>query len=174
MMIEPIHSKSRLIFGCGNPLFGDDGFGPAVIEHLEAHHRIPEYAACTDAGTAVRDMLFNILLAEKKPDQIIIVDASPQHGKAPGEISEIDIDAIDPRKTADFSLHQFPTTNMLKELKTYTDVDVRVLVVQPGHIPEEINPGLSPAVTRAINDMCAHIMDIVRSDITPGKITQRR
>ncbi len=168
-MIDSIHSKSRLIFGCGNPLFGDDGFGPAVIEHLEANHRIPDYAACIDAGTAVRDMLFNILLAEKKPDQIIIVDASPQNGKAPGDISEIDIDAIDPRKTSDFSLHQFPTTNMLKELKTHTDVDVRVLVVQPGHIPEEINPGLSTAVTRAIHDMCVYIMDIVKSDVPSRK-----
>lgn len=163
-MIESIYSKPCLIFGCGNPLFGDDGFGPAVIGHLLAHHRIPETVACVDAGTAVRDMLFDILLAEKKPDQVIIIDASTQDGRKPGEISEIDIDAIDAKKTADFSLHQFPTTNMLKELKMHTDVMVRVLVVQPEHIPDEINPGLSESVTSAVGKMCAHIMDILHAD----------
>lgn len=167
MTVESIHSKSCLIFGCGNPLFGDDGFGSAVIEHLEAHHRIPAHAACMDAGTAVRDMLFDILLAEQKPRRIIIVDAAVQNGKTPGQISEIDIDAIDPKKTADFSLHQFPTTNMLKELKMHTDVDVRVLVVQPGRIPDEIDPGLSEAVTRAVDEMCDYIMDIVATEQQP-------
>ena len=36
-MIEDILKKPILILGCGNILFGDDGFGPAVIEHLEAY-----------------------------------------------------------------------------------------------------------------------------------------
>lgn len=163
MMIESIYSKPCLIFGCGNPLFGDDGFGPAVVDHLLAHHQVPENVACVDAGTSVRDMLFDILLAEKKPDQVIIIDASDQDGRKPGEISEIDIDAIAAKKTADFSLHQFPTTNMLKELKMHTDVTVRVLVVQPEHIPDEINPGLSESVTSAVGKMCGHIMDILHA-----------
>lgn len=164
MHIESIHAGSCLVFGCGNPLFGDDGFGPRVIEHLGVRYRLPDDAACMDAGTAVRDVLFDILLSEPKPRRIVIVDASAQHGKAPGEISEIDIDAIDPRKTADFSLHQFPTTNMLKELKMHTDVDVRVLVVQPERIPDEIDPGLSDSVAGAIGEMCARIVRLVEKD----------
>ncbi len=164
-MIEAIHSKACLIFGCGNPLFGDDGFGPRVIEHLEANHRLPDDAACMDAGTSVRDVLFDILLAEKKPRRIIIIDAADQTGRRPGEISEIDIDAIDPKKTADFSLHQFPTTNMLKELKMHTDVDIRVLVVQPERIPPEIDPGLSQAVTNALDEMCRRVLHIARQEV---------
>ncbi len=164
-MIEHIHTKPCLVFGCGNPLFGDDGFGPAVIEHLEAHHTIPDHAACMDTGTCIRDILFDILLSENKPRQIIVIDAAEKEGKKPGEIFEISVDDIHSKKTSDFSLHQFPTTNMLKELKDQTDVDVRVLVVQIQHIPEEINPGISEPVMSAIPEMCRLLIDIINKDI---------
>jgi excisionase family DNA binding protein len=55
-----------------------------------------------------------------------------------------------PKKTSDFSLHQFPTTNMLKELKTATDMNIRVLVGQTEAIPDEVAPGLSPALAAAV------------------------
>ncbi len=164
-MIEDIHTKPCLVFGCGNPLFGDDGFGPAVIEHLEAHHTIPDHAACMDTGTCIRDILFDILLSENRPRQIVVIDAAEKKGKKPGEIFEISVDDIGSKKTSDFSLHQFPTTNMLKELKEQTDVDVRVLVVQTQHIPEEIDPGISEPVTTAIPEMCHLIIDIINEGI---------
>ena len=163
-MIEQILSKSCLIFGCGNPLFGDDGFGPSVIEHMEANHALPDYAACMDAGTGVRDILFDILLSECRPRQIIIVDAAGKPGKTPGEIFEIPVDGIDAKKTSDFSLHQFPTTNMLKELKDHTEVDVRVLVAQVQHIPDEINPGISAPVMNAVPEMCLKILDVINTN----------
>ena len=166
MMIESIHTKPRLVFGCGNTLFGDDGFGPAVIGQLASRHRLPEDTAFVDAGTAVRDILFDLLLSETRPKRIVIVDASLQNNKKPGELSEIDIESMDPRKTADFSLHQFPTINMLKELQLHTDVDVRVLVVQPEHIPSEIEPGLSGSVSRAVEPMCQYIMDVVNEPVS--------
>jgi coenzyme F420 hydrogenase subunit delta len=163
-MIELIHSKPCLIFGCGNPFFGDDGFGPAVIEALAAGYTLPPHAAAIDAGTAIRDMLFDILLSEKKPRQIIIVDASEAIPKAPGEIAEIDVEAIHPKKISDFSLHQFPTTNMLKEIKACTAVDVRVLVVRPQHVPDEIAPGMSDAVQAAVPEMCERVMAMIRRE----------
>ncbi len=151
--------KSCLIFGCGNPLFGDDGFGPGVIETLESSCDLPPHVTCADAGTAIRDLLFDILLTPDKPDRIIVVDAADRPGRLPGEIFEIDVDEIDVKKTSDFSLHQFPTTNMLKELKDHTQVDIRVLVVQIEHIPEEICPGMSDAVKSAIPGMCDRILE---------------
>lgn len=160
-MIESIHSKPCLIFGCGNPLFGDDGFGPKVIEYLENNSGMPEHVACVDAGTSIRDILFDFLLSEERPRQIVIIDAADQEGRKPGEIFEITVDGIDAKKASDFSLHQFPTTNMLKELKDHTDVDIRVLVTQVQHIPEEISPGISAPVTHAIPEMCRRIMEIV-------------
>lgn len=164
MGIELIHSRPCLIFGCGNPLFGDDGFGPRVIEELLKSHSLPETVGCMDAGTGVRDLFFDILLSENKPRRILIIDASRQDGRSPGEISEIDVDEIAPEKAADFSLHQFPTANMLKELSAGTNVEVSVLVVEPEHIPEEIAPGLSGPVTAAVPKMCRRIMDIIEKE----------
>ncbi len=58
--------KSVLIFGCGNILYGDDGFGPAVIEHLFHHYQLPEGRPGLDVGTCIRDILFDLVLSEKK------------------------------------------------------------------------------------------------------------
>jgi coenzyme F420 hydrogenase subunit delta len=157
-MIKPVAEYDCLVLGCGNPLIGDDGFGPAVIRHLEEHHRVPESVALIDCGTSIRDILFDLLLSPQKPRKIIIVDATDTAGLAPGEIREIDVDQISPEKISDFSLHQFPTTNMLKEIREQTPIDVRVLVVQVAGLPSEVKPGLSEPVWAAIPPMCDRIL----------------
>ena len=53
-------------------------------------------------------------------------------------------------KLDDFSMHQLPTSNMLRELQQYTGVEVRVLACQTGPLPAEICPGLSEPVQRAV------------------------
>jgi coenzyme F420 hydrogenase subunit delta len=131
-------------------LFGDDGFGVEVVTYLQRNHHLPEHVACLDVGTSIRDFLFDILLASKKPLQMIIVDAAQHPGRHPGEVFEISVDTIDLKKTSDFSLHQFPTTNMLSELQAATDMNIRVLVGQIETIPDEVAPGLSPAVAAAV------------------------
>lgn len=149
-MIELIHTKSHLVFGCGNPLLGDDGFGPAVIDHLERCCQLPDYVGVLDVGTAIRDFLFDLLLAENKPRQIIVVDAAEKPNHRPGDLYELPVTEIDDAKIHDFSLHQFPTTNMLHELQTATEIEIRILVVQVAHIPEMVAPGLSPQVAAAV------------------------
>lgn len=160
-MIELIHEKETLIFGCGNPLFGDDGFGPEVIRFIEEAGALPPRAACLDVGTSIRDFLFDILLLENKPTHMIIVDAADKPGKTPGEIFEIDVDDIAVCKAGDFSLHQFPTTNMLKELKELTDMRVTILVVQITGLPEEVDPGLSAPVAAAVPKMGLQILEML-------------
>lgn len=164
-MYQNFFNKERLVFGCGNPFFGDDGFGPAVIEHLEKNHDIASTVEVLDAGTSIRDILFDLLLSEKRPDQIVIVDAMDQPGKIPGDLSEIYIHQIPMNKTSDFSLHQFPTTNMLKELSEATGIDVRVFVVQTDALPQQVSPGLSPAVAEAVPAMCHKIMETLNTPI---------
>jgi coenzyme F420 hydrogenase subunit delta len=157
-MMADIFNKSVLIFGCGNILFGDDGFGPAVIKNLH-NFPLPQEVGIMDVGTSIRDILFNLALSEKKPRQLIVVDAVDKPGKQPGEVFEISVEEIPAKKTADFSLHQFPTVNILKELQDYTDVEVRVLVAQVDYLPEEVSPGLSPSMEAAIHTACARIIN---------------
>lgn len=149
-MIRDIYSKPLLVFGCGNTLLGDDGFGPAVIEHLLAHHRLPEAAAALDLGTSSRDYLFDLLLSPVKPRLLIIIDAADPDGLAPGQLTELPLAGIAPEKVNDFSLHQFPSVNLLQELAELGGVRVRVLAVKAAGIPDEVRPGLSPAVAAAV------------------------
>ncbi len=162
-MIELVHQKKILVFGCGNPLFGDDGFGPAVIEQLHRKTDLPDHVACMDMGTSVREMLFDILLSETKPACIIIVDSAAPGFAPPGSIREISLDEINPKKTGNFSLHQFPTTNLLRELHQETGMDVRVLVAGINELPRTVRPGLSDAVETAIPEMCHRIITLLDS-----------
>lgn len=160
-MIQLIQNSKTLVFGCGNPLFGDDGFGPEVIDYLEKHHTPPEATAWIDVGTSIREILFDIILSDKKPEKIIIIDTIDSSDKKPGDIFEIDIDEINPKKISDYSLHQFPTTNMLKELKEETSIDIRMLVTQIDFIPDEVAPGMSASVSKAVPKICDKIIDII-------------
>jgi len=141
--------KPVLILGCGNILFGDDGFGPAVVRHLYEHYTIPRNVCLIDAGTGVRNILFTLALSEKRPEEIIIIDAVDK-GLQPGELFEISIDDITFEKADDFSMHQAPTSNLLKEMKERCNVTVRVLACQVAAIPEEMHSGLSGPLERAV------------------------
>ena len=141
--------KPTLVLGCGNVLFGDDGFGCALVEYVHAHHRVPEDVCLLDAGTGVRNLLFTLCLSPARPGRLLIVDALDA-GHPIGELFEIDPAAIPPIKLDDFSMHQIPTSNLLRELQEACGVEVRVLACQTSPLPNEISPGLSAPVQAAL------------------------
>ena len=141
--------KDILIAGCGNKLFGDDGFGPEVVDYLTNHYSIPENICLLDVGTSIRKILFTISLSEARPELIVIIDAVDK-GRKPGEIFEISLDEIPEEKIDDFSIHQVPSSNLLKELQDLCSVDVRVMACQIKSIPETIQPGLSEPIKKAV------------------------
>jgi len=142
--------KRVLILGCGNVLFGDDGFGPAVARHCLEECQLPTDVSILNAGTSVRNILFDVLLSEDRPSRIVILDAI-DCDREPGEIFELDLDAYPAHKVDDFSMHQVPTSNLLRELRDLGDVQVSVLACQVAHIPDEVSPGLSAPVTEAVS-----------------------
>ncbi len=156
-----ISEYSALIFGCGNILFGDDGFGPAVVKYLQKNYSLPQDVLVQDVGTSIRDILFDLAICEQKPQKLIIIDAVDYPDRQPGEVFEIPVEGIPAQKTADFSLHQFPTVNLLQELKDHTGMEIHILVVQVQVLPEEVSPGLSPEVAGAIKEVCARILQIL-------------
>lgn len=161
--MRDLFAKSVVIFGCGNILFGDDGFGPAVVKHLKEQYVLPDEVLALDVGTSIRDLLFDILLSEKKPKRLIIVDAVDRPGKEPGELFHLPVEEIPPQKTADFSLHQFPTVNMLQELKDQTGVEVTILAAQVQEVPEEVKPGLSKRIQWAVQEAAARLAAMVNA-----------
>lgn len=142
-------AKSVVVFGCGNVLFGDDGFGPAVAKKLQASFAVPPWAAVIDAGTSVREFLFDIALCEQRPGLIVVIDAVDV-GRTAGEVFEIPLDDIPVVKLSDYSLHQAPTTNLLCELRDHCNVEVVVIACQTGHVANEVKMGLSSAVADAV------------------------
>ncbi len=150
--------KPTLIVGCGNVLMGDDGFGCEVAEHIQQREHLPESVCALDAGTGVRSLLFTICLSAVRPQRVLVIDAVDA-GREPGDLFELDPADIPPVKLDDFSMHQLPTSNLLRELQALCGVDVRVLACQPGLIPELVQPGLSSAVAAAVPRAARWIVD---------------
>ena len=142
-------TRPVVIFGCGNILLGDDGFGPTVVEKLYACGAVPAWAEVIDAGTSVREFLFDIALSEQRPELIVVIDAVDA-GRPPGDVFEIPLDDIPAVKVSDYSLHQAPTSNLLRQLRDHCAVEVVVVACQVGEIPDEVKMGLSPKVEDAV------------------------
>ena len=149
--ILPSFCRARvLILGVGNVLFGNDGFGPEVTDHLTRHFVIPDDVDILDVGTGARKVLFTVSLSETRPQEIVIVDAV-DWGQEIGSVSEIPVESLPITKVDDFSLHQVPTSNMLRELQDDCGVKVSVIVCDVGEVPQMIEPGLSYEVEAAVN-----------------------
>jgi coenzyme F420 hydrogenase subunit delta len=150
--------KEILIAGVGNKLFGDDGFGPEVIEYLEKHYSIPENVCLADVGTGIRRILFTITLSDVRPEIIVVIDAVDK-GRAPGEIFEISLDEVPLEKIDDFSIHQVPSSNLLKELQDFCSVRVVIKACQVESIPDAIQSGLSDSLKKAVPRMAQSIAE---------------
>jgi len=165
-MIGDLFEKSILVFGCGNILWGDDGFGPAVVDYLKKNYSLPDNVLVMDMGTSIRDTLFDLALSEKKPRKIIVVDAVDYPGRKPGEVFEIPVEGVPESKASDFSLHQFPTVNILEELQNHTSIEVRIVAAQTGEIPDTVRPGLSKAMEAAVVQACERVLSHIANSST--------
>lgn len=148
--MAPDYCRARtLVLGVGNPLIGDDGFGPAVARWLLSETALPEGILVLDVGTSTQNILFNILLSQTRPERIIIVDAFDA-GRPPGEVFEVEIEQVPVNKSGDFSVHLFPSMNMLKELRDECGMEVVIISAQAEWIPEQVQEGLSPRLAAAV------------------------
>jgi coenzyme F420 hydrogenase subunit delta len=162
-MFKELETKQVLILGCGNVLMGDDGFGPAVIKKLRQEYDLPDHAYAEDVGTSVREILFNLTLLERHPGHIIILDAVDRPGREPGEVFEIPVEDIPEKKIIDYSFHQYPTTNLLKEIQDQCSIQVTVIAAQVGGKFEEVKPGLSPFMRVAVDRGAQKVMELLRT-----------
>ncbi|XUX01322.1 MAG: hydrogenase maturation protease [Dehalogenimonas sp.] len=154
--IPDYYKKDLLILGVGNPLFGDDGFGPAVAEELSRRSRVPSFSEVLDVGTGVREILFDLIISPDRPKEIVIVDAL-DCGRVPGEIFRVKVDEVPKLKSHDFSLHLAPSLNLLQELRDNARVNVTILAAQPESIPEIVTAGLSKPIQQAVKDAADYI-----------------
>ncbi len=160
-----MHTSVRpplVVYGCGNILLGDDGFGPAVIARLRAEDDLPAGVLLEDVGTGIREYLFDYLLApDLAPERLVILDAVDFPGRRPGEVFSILPTSIPAEKIHDFSLHQFPTVNLLQELSVHTSSHVHIIAAQVENIPDVIAPGLSPSMEAAVREAAERVRQVI-------------
>lgn len=145
-----LFSARVAVLGCGNQHVGDDAAGPRVVALLAADPDIPADVALLDVGTSIRTLLFDLVLSDSQPARVVLVDATTNGGRSPGEFWEIDVDGMDSRPVGELFLHTFPTLSLLRELRSSTGIQVRIVVVQAGFIPEGMEERLSPEVAAAL------------------------
>jgi len=162
--IQGVFAKPVVVFGCGNVLMGDDGFGPRVASYLKERCDLPSYVHVVDAGTSIRNILFDLALSERKPQLMIVVDAVELEGKEPGEVFEIHLDSVPKQKVDNYSLHQFPTVNLLRELRDQGKMKIAVFVAQVGESPGEVEEGLSEPMRAAVPRMCDLILSRIQAE----------
>ncbi len=151
--------KEIVVLGCGNILFGDDGFGSAVAERLQGCCALPKNVSAINVGTSVRGILFDMILREKKPRKVIVIDAVDANRRS-GEIFRIDIDEIPANKVDDFALHGMPTSNLLRELRDFCHVEVIILAGQVESIPDTVRPGLSDALAKGVSVAVEEVLNL--------------
>jgi hydrogenase maturation protease len=85
----------------------------------------------------------------KRGAKIIIIDAVDAKRK-PGEVFSLNADELPQNKVDNYTLHQMPTSNLLRELKEFCKVDVTIIAGQIDHIPEAVKPGLSDVLMESV------------------------
>lgn len=166
-IISEIQTSRVLILGCGNVLLGDDGFGPAVIAAIKSGSRLPAYVHAEDVGTSVREVLFDIALSEKRPAHLIIVDTMHQEGKVHGEVFEVNVRDLPERKITDYSMHQFPSSNLLREIADLCGVRVTIIAAQLSNPAETVTMGLSEPMQKAVRTAARMACDLFGEEQRP-------
>lgn len=116
-----IEGKRLVILGVGNPLRGDDGVGPALVERLRG--RIA--ATLIDAGDVPENYIG--LVAAAKPEAVLIVDAVELNA-APGDVALLEIGQLGGEG---FATHNAGLGLVARVLQEETDADVLILAIQP-------------------------------------------
>lgn len=140
-----------VITGCGNPLFADDGFGPAVIEELKKI-TLPGNVKTVDAGTGAPDLIFTLLdpLTTKKIIVIDIVD----FGSKPGDVIKFQPGELFPENIKDTGHGEI--VQSLQALKSR--FDVTIIGCQPKNVPF---PFMEIGLSREVKDAIAPVVKII-------------
>ncbi|MDO9392152.1 MAG: hydrogenase maturation protease [bacterium] len=144
-LIEYLRSlnQNSLILGVGNPLRGDDGFGPALIAGLHGKTMINLLDA-EEIPEAFLDQAVQLA-----PDKLLIADAVALGG-LPGEAALMPPESLG-QKIA-ISTHNLPLLMFIKFFREQSpNTEVMLLGVQPKGI--EFGKELSPEIRKTIDSL---------------------
>lgn len=147
-----------VIAGCGNPLFADDGFGPAVAEELKKL-TLPDNVKVEDAGLGGPHFIFT-LLDPGVTKKLVIVDIA-DFGAEPGEITKLRVEDLPPGAYRD--AHSWDLAEPLNRLKD--DIDITIIGCQPKKVTApEFEIGLSDEIVKAIPKTIRVVLETIGVD----------
>ena len=142
MMIDLLQTrlsgKRVAILGIGNPLRGDDAFGPLLIDRLQGKIN----AVLINAGSVPENYLGKIVALQ--PEVVIIVDVADFDAE-PGDIAILEIDDI---HDGGLTTHNPGLSLIAKFLQTFMPVDVLLLGVKPAAI--DFGAPMTPVVADSL------------------------
>ena len=152
------YNHENLIIGCGNILYGDDGFGSEVINYIKEHDI--EFEGDTiviDGATSAPHYIFT--LPEDKWKNIIIIDIASLNEEA-GTIRVLDLDDVH-EEDRYMDVHGLSATYPLHDLKD--KVNIKLIVIQPKNVPLEMEIGLSEELEKKIPQTIAKTVEVLDS-----------
>lgn len=146
------------VYGVGNVLRRDDGFGPSAVRHLEAHHDLPPEVVACDLGTPGLDLPSHLVGF----DAVVFLDAAVA-GDAPGTIRVYERDELmdTPAPAPHITGHEADLRASLTVAELSGDGPRDVWLV--GVVPEDLGDGtgLTPAVRAALAPACERVIEIL-------------
>ncbi len=147
-----------VIAGCGNPLFADDGFGPAVIEELQKL-TLPDNVKVVDAGLGGPHFIFTMLDPEVTK-KLVIVDIA-DYGAEPGSITKLRVEDLPPGSYRD--AHSWDIAEPLQRVKDR--IDITIIGCQPKRVTDpNMEIGLSDEVSKAIPKTVRIVLETIGVD----------
>ncbi|MDR2854654.1 MAG: coenzyme F420-reducing hydrogenase, FrhD protein [Methanomicrobiales archaeon] len=150
-----------VVCGCGNPLYADDGFGPAVVEEIKEKFSdsIPAGVKIIDAGLGAPHFLFNLIgdSDEVSVKRIIIIDIA-DFGGTPGQLALLDVNDLPPGAYRD--VHSWDLTEPLHRLKS--TIDITIIGCQPKRVTKpDFEIGLTDEVEAAIPKAISTLFELL-------------
>lgn len=147
-----------VIAGCGNPLFADDGFGPAVVEELQKL-TLPDNIKVIDAGLGGPHFIFTLLDPEVTK-KLVIIDIA-DFGAEPGSIAKFRVEDLPPGSYRD--AHSWDLTEPLMRIKD--QIEITVIGCQPKRVTDpEMEIGLSDEIFKAIPRTVRIVLETIGVD----------
>jgi hydrogenase 3 maturation protease len=140
-------SEKPLIIGIGNPMLGDDGAGPRLIELLQEAG--DGALTLIDAGSAPERHFGEVEAA--LPQSVLLVDAV-DFGATPGEIAFFDEESLPARACC---THDVSLRLVMQYLRMTTGAKVGLLGIQPAQIA--FGAGLTMEVEATVKYLVAYL-----------------
>jgi hydrogenase maturation protease len=161
---KPVPAARILVAGIGNVFLGDDGFGPAVVQHI-AQRGKPEEIDVMDFGIRGMDLAYAL---GRSYDGAILVDAVAQWGP-PGSLYIIEPDAEGDEETPVDS-HRMEPPSVLKLARRLGRLPPRVLLVgcEPAEFGEDdpMSMKLSAPVAAAVEKAARTVLRLATQLLT--------